>query len=58
MTLPSKEIVELFAIATNAGYRLFDTAQGHDNEEDLGRAIAASDVPRSELFITTKLANS
>jgi diketogulonate reductase-like aldo/keto reductase len=39
-------------------YRLFDTAQGHDNEEDVGRAIAASDVPRSELFITTKLASS
>jgi 2,5-diketo-D-gluconate reductase A len=40
-----------------AGYRLIDTAEGYDNEEGVGRAIAAAGVPRSELFITSKLRN-
>ncbi|HTK39658.1 MAG TPA: aldo/keto reductase [Patescibacteria group bacterium] len=44
--------------AINAGYRLIDTAALYMNEEDVGRAIAKSDVPREELFITTKLWNS
>lgn len=44
--------------AIRAGYRLIDTAMVYKNEEDVGRAIAASDVPRDELFITTKLWNS
>jgi 2,5-diketo-D-gluconate reductase A len=43
------------AIAT--GYRSIDTAAAYDNEEGVGRAIAATAVPRSELFITTKLWN-
>ncbi|WP_194542744.1 aldo/keto reductase [Paenibacillus sp. JZ16] len=37
------------------GYRLIDTAAGYLNEEAVGRAIKRSDVPREELFITTKL---
>ncbi|MFI5043810.1 MAG: aldo/keto reductase [Acidimicrobiales bacterium] len=41
------------AIAT--GYRLIDTAASYGNEEAVGRGIAASGVPRDELFITTKL---
>ncbi|MCW1959031.1 MAG: aldo/keto reductase [Mycobacterium sp.] len=40
-----------------AGYRLIDTASG-DNEEAVGRAIAASGVPRAELFVTTKVATA
>jgi diketogulonate reductase-like aldo/keto reductase len=42
--------------ALEAGYRLIDTAAAYGNEEAVGRAIAASGVPRDELFITTKLA--
>jgi len=42
--------------ALGAGYRLIDTAAAYGNEEAVGRAIAKSGVPRSELFITTKLA--
>lgn len=38
-----------------AGYRLIDTAQIYGNEAEVGAAIAASGVPRSELFITTKI---
>ncbi len=37
------------------GYRALDTAQVYDNETEIGQAIAASGVPREELFITTKL---
>jgi 2,5-diketo-D-gluconate reductase A len=36
------------------GYRLIDTAAMYDNEEGVGRAIARSDVPRSEIQIATK----
>lgn len=43
----------LDAIAT--GYRLIDTAQSYGNEEAVGNAIKKSEVPREELFITTKL---
>ncbi|CAJ1226903.1 2,5-diketo-D-gluconic acid reductase [Levilactobacillus zymae] len=41
--------------AIQAGYRLIDTATAYQNEAAVGRAIAKSDVPREELFITSKL---
>ena len=41
--------------AITAGYRLIDTAASYRNEEAVGRAVRRSGVPRSELFITTKL---
>ena len=40
-----------------AGYRSIDTAEGYQNEEGVGAAIKAASVPRSELFITSKLRN-
>lgn len=40
-----------------AGYRLIDTAEGYRNEEGVGEAIRSAGVPRSELFITSKLRN-
>ncbi|TQL47212.1 2,5-diketo-D-gluconate reductase A [Homoserinimonas aerilata] len=40
--------------AFELGYRHIDTAAIYGNEEGVGRAIAASGIPRSELFITTK----
>ena len=43
--------------ALEAGYRHIDTAAIYRNEEGVGRAIAASGIPREELFITTKLWN-
>ena len=39
------------------GYRHLDTAQMYRNEEGVGRAIAASGIPRDELYVTTKLNN-
>lgn len=41
--------------ALELGYRAIDTAQIYGNEEAIGRALAESNVPRSELFITTKI---
>ena len=43
--------------ALEVGYRHLDTAQMYRNEEGVGRAIAASGVPRDELYVTTKLNN-
>jgi 2,5-diketo-D-gluconate reductase A len=41
--------------ALAAGYRHIDTAAIYRNEEAVARGIAASGVPRAELFITSKL---
>ncbi|MFA9446593.1 aldo/keto reductase [Egicoccus sp. AB-alg6-2] len=41
--------------ALEVGYRHIDTAQGYDNEAEVGRAIADSDVDRGEVFLTTKI---
>lgn len=41
--------------ALETGYRSLDTAAAYGNEAAVGRAIAASGIPRRELFITTKL---
>ena len=41
--------------AISVGYRLIDTAQFYKNEEGVGNAIAKCGVPRSELFIVTKV---
>lgn len=43
--------------AIRAGYRHIDTARIYGNEEGVGRAVRAADVPREDLFITTKLWN-
>ncbi len=41
--------------ALELGYRHIDTATGYDNEAGVGRAIAASGLPRETVFVTTKL---
>ncbi len=43
--------------ALEAGYRHIDTAAAYGNEESVGRAIRDSGIPRSEIFLTTKLWN-
>jgi 2,5-diketo-D-gluconate reductase A len=52
------EAVPVVGEAIRAGYRAIDTAQGYDNEEGVGKAIAASGLGRDEIFITSKLTNS
>lgn len=39
--------------ALAAGYRSIDTAAGYGNERGVGRAVIASGISRSELFITS-----
>jgi 2,5-diketo-D-gluconate reductase A len=54
--LSPEQTKEAVTSALAAGYRMIDTASAYGNEDAVGRAIAASGIPRSELFITTKLA--
>ena len=44
--------------ALRAGYRHVDTAQLYDNEEAVGAAIRDAAVPRSDVFLTTKIHES
>jgi 2,5-diketo-D-gluconate reductase A len=48
------ETERIVADALEVGYRHIDTAAIYGNEEGVGRAIAASGIPRDELFVTTK----
>lgn len=41
--------------ALEVGYRLIDTAAGYMNEEEVGKAIRDSGIPREEIFVTTKI---
>ncbi len=52
-----EEVEQTLAAAFEAGYRAIDTAAVYENETGVGKAIAASGIPREELFITTKLWN-
>jgi len=42
--------------ALEIGVRLIDTAAAYGNEAAVGRAVAASGIPRAEIYVTTKLA--
>ena len=42
-------------LALEAGFRHIDTAQGYENEKEVGQGIADSGVPRQEIFVTTKV---
>lgn len=41
--------------ALSVGYRMIDTAQFYANEEQVGKAIAESGIPREEIFLVTKV---
>ncbi|MGW1430492.1 aldo/keto reductase [Streptomyces sp. NPDC002431] len=56
--VPDDEAAKAVATAIEAGYRSIDTAAIYENERGTGKAVAASGVPREELFVTTKLWNS
>ncbi|WP_330285213.1 aldo/keto reductase [Streptomyces sp. NBC_00588] len=55
--VPDDEAERAVATALEAGYRSIDTAAIYGNEAGTGRAIAASGVPREDIFVTTKLWN-
>ncbi|GIF15746.1 aldo/keto reductase [Actinoplanes teichomyceticus] len=53
--IPDAETRAAVTTALEAGYRSIDTAAVYGNETGVGRALAASGLPRDELFVTTKL---
>ncbi len=46
---------EMIREAVKCGYRYFDTAAFYKNEEELGRALALSGIPRHEIFLSSKV---
>jgi methylglyoxal/glyoxal reductase len=55
---PGEEVRNAVKAALETGYRAIDTAAGYRNEEGVGEAIRESGIPRDQIFVTTKLANS
>ncbi|MEV8531932.1 aldo/keto reductase [Streptomyces sp. NPDC051211] len=55
--VPDAEAEQAVGTALEAGYRSIDTAAIYGNEKGTGKAVAASGLPREELFVTTKLWN-
>ena len=55
--VPPEQTTENVLHAIDAGYRHIDTAKAYGNEAQVGQAIRASGLDRSELFVTTKCAN-
>ena len=55
--VPPKETQQTVEQALEVGYRHLDTAQMYGNEAEVGAAIAASGIPRDQLYVTTKLNN-
>ncbi len=54
--IPSGDIAyNSVSVALKAGYRHIDTAQAYGNEASVGQAILDSGIPRSEIFVTSKL---
>ncbi|MEU3250706.1 aldo/keto reductase [Streptomyces sp. NPDC006997] len=56
--VPDTDAEQAVGTALAAGYRSIDTAAAYGNEEGTGKALAASGIPREELFVTTKLWNT
>ncbi len=53
-----EEVVNAVTYALDAGYRHIDTAAAYQNENGVGKAVQQHQVPREEVFITSKLWNS
>ena len=53
--VPAEECQPVVQKALEVGYRHLDTAQCYFNEEQVGAAIQASSVDRSDIFLTTKV---
>jgi 2,5-diketo-D-gluconate reductase B len=53
--LRGRDCVRAVEHALSIGYRHLDTAQGYDNEAEVGEGLRRSGVPRDEVFLTTKV---
>ncbi|WP_078380032.1 aldo/keto reductase [Sutcliffiella halmapala] len=56
--VPDDQAIASVAKAIEVGYTSIDTAMIYKNEVGVGKAIKEANVPREELFITTKVWNS
>lgn len=52
------EVETTIKYALEAGYRSIDTAAGYNNEDGVGNALKESNIPREEIFVTTKVWNA
>ena len=55
--VPDPEVGAAVQTAIEVGYRSIDTARIYGNEAGVGRALVQTEVPRDELFVTTKVWN-
>ena len=55
---PPEETQSVIEHALNVGYRHIDTAASNRSEAAVGAALAAADLAREEVFVTTKLWNA
>jgi 2,5-diketo-D-gluconate reductase A len=55
--VPDDAVAGVVRQAIGAGYRLIDTAAAYGSEAAVGKGISDSGLPRSDVFVTTKLAN-
>lgn len=53
--IPPEDTERAVSDALEVGYRHIDTAAAYRNEKGVGRAVAASGLPRDDVFVTTKL---
>ncbi len=53
--LKGNECERVVEEALELGYRLIDTAHMYSNEKEIGNVLGQTDIPRSELFICTKM---
>lgn len=53
--IPERETQRVVEDALSVGYRSIDTAAMYENEKGVGDAVRACNVPREELFVTTKI---
>ena len=56
--LKGQNCIQAISWAIETGYRLIDTAALYGNEKEIGKAIEESNIPREQLFITSKVWNS
>jgi diketogulonate reductase-like aldo/keto reductase len=55
--IPPEDTTAAVTLALDAGYRHIDTAKAYGNEAQVGQAIKASGLDRSDLYVTTKCFN-